>query len=81
MKDYVDLYYLLREKPLAQILALAREKSPRIDPIAIAKGLVYFEDVQAEPLRFRPGFEVDFETVKDLLRTRVKEYVDSEGST
>ena len=74
MKDYIDLYYILRERPLAQLFAVAREKSPSIDPIAIAKGLVYFDDVPQEPLRFRPGFEVDFETVKDFLRGRVKEY-------
>lgn len=72
-KDYVDIYFLLKEYPLNTLLDLARQKFPNLDTALVLKSLVYFDDIVAEPIRFVPGSEIDFATVQSEMRRVVAE--------
>jgi predicted nucleotidyltransferase component of viral defense system len=71
-KDYVDLYYILHTMPLSHLLILAEQKFDSLDANLILKSLVYFEDVTHEPILFKEGKEVSFETVKNFLEGEVR---------
>jgi len=72
-KDYIDLYYILQNNRLADLLEKAAEKFPDLDRNLILKSLVYFEDVNLEPIMFKNNNHVDFEEVKKFLEEKVKE--------
>ena len=73
-KDYIDLYFILQNLPLSELLENFVKKYPNFDKSLILKSLVYFDDVLREPILFKENHEVSFETVKTFLRTTVKEY-------
>lgn len=72
-KDYIDLYYILQKIPLTDLLEKASEKFLDLDRNLILKSLVYFEDVNLEPIMFKNNNHVDFEEVKRFLEERVRE--------
>ena len=74
-KDYVDLYFILQTLSLAELLALSTKKHPSLDAALILKSLVYFDDVQREPILFKEGHEVSFETIQSFLQKTVTDYV------
>lgn len=71
-KDYIDLYYILHIVPLHSLLNFAREKFSSLDTNLILKSLVYFDDIFYEPILFREGKEISFDTVKEFLEETVK---------
>lgn len=71
-KDYIDIYYILHELKLKTLLESAQQKFPEIDPNLVLKSLVYFEDMEEEPINFQSNKEVDLEEVKDLLTKKAK---------
>lgn len=71
-KDYIDLYYILKNYSLKELLFLAKKKFPDIDTNLILKSLVYFEDVLVEPIIFKHNKEIEFEEVKEFLIKEVK---------
>jgi hypothetical protein len=73
-KDYVDLYFILKRVPLAELLALSTEKHPSLDEALILKSLVYFDDVLREPILFKEGHEVSFEDIQTFLRQTVEKH-------
>ena len=73
-KDYVDIYFILHNIRLAELLEKIKVKFPELNNANILKGLVYFDDVTQEPLKFTEGYEVDFDTVKTYLEGEVKKY-------
>ena len=77
-KDYIDIYFILKKIiPLNELLKLAQKKFPEIDTNLILKSLVYFEDVDMEPIMFNPGKEVNFTKVKNFLTKEVKKQTKS----
>ncbi|MCK4386720.1 MAG: nucleotidyl transferase AbiEii/AbiGii toxin family protein [Candidatus Pacebacteria bacterium] len=72
-KDYIDLYYILQNMPLTDLLEKAAKKFPDLDRNLILKSLVYFDDLEMEPIMFKNNKEIDFETVKDFLKKKVFE--------
>lgn len=72
-KDYIDLYYILQKIQLADLLEKASEKFPDLDRNLILKSLIYFEDVNLEPIMFKNNNHIDFEEVKRFLEERIKE--------
>lgn len=76
-KDYIDLYFILKHVSLTDLLALSAEKHPTLDTGLILKSLVYFDDVQREPILFKEGHHATFEEVKEFLRAEVSAYFDS----
>jgi hypothetical protein len=75
LKDYVDLYFILNNIALGKLLTLVKEKYSTIDANLILKSLVYFEDVEQEPILFRHDQDVSFKLIKEYLAWTVKEYL------
>jgi predicted nucleotidyltransferase component of viral defense system len=71
-KDYIDLYYVLHEISLNELLEAAKKKYPEIDINLFLKGLVYFDDIEMEPIIFKHNKEIDFDKVKEYLRNVIK---------
>lgn len=75
LKDYVDLYFILHNIILGKLLNFTKEKFFTIDENLILKSLVYFEDIQEEPILFKHDKEVSFKLIKKYLAETVKEYL------
>lgn len=75
LKDYVDLYFILQKVDLGILLNLTKAKFSSIDINPILKSLVYFDDIQEEPIIFKHNDEVSFELVKKYLTESVKNYL------
>jgi predicted nucleotidyltransferase component of viral defense system len=73
-KDYVDLYFILKQIPLNTLLDLSTQKHSSLDHALILKSLVYFDDVLAEPVLFKEGHDVSFDEVKAFLKKEVAAY-------
>jgi hypothetical protein len=71
-KDYIDIYYILKAIPLAELLEKASEKFPDLDRNLILKSLVYFEDIEVEPIMFKNNNNLNLEEVKIFLEREVK---------
>ncbi len=71
-KDYVDIYYILQNIRLKDLLVKASEKFSNLDKNLILKSLVYFDDVDIEPIIFKNDNYIDFENVKNFLEEAVK---------
>jgi hypothetical protein len=71
-KDYIDLYFILKQIPLATLLLKAKEKMPDLDYNLIIKSLVYFEDVSKENIIFKNNLEISFVEVRKFLEEEVK---------
>ena len=67
-KDYVDLYFVLQTISLPDLLTDCTKKYPILDTSLILKSLVYFDDVLREPIMFKEGHDVSFETVQAFLK-------------
>ena len=72
-KDYIDLYFILQKYNLADLISDIPKKFNDLDANMVLKSLVYFNDVETEPILFLPGQEVDFEIVKEFLVAKVRE--------
>ena len=75
IKDYVDLYFILNDIVLEKLLTFAKEKYSTIDTNLVLKSLVYFEDVEQEPVLFKNNKDVSFKLIKEYLAGEVKEYL------
>jgi len=75
IKDYVDVYFILNNIALEKLLTFAKEKYLAIDTNLILKSLVYFEDIEQEPVLFRHDQGVSFKLIKEYLAMEVKEYL------
>ena len=73
-KDYVDLYFILQSIPLQMLLIDCNKKYPMLDTNLILKSLVYFDDILEEPIFFKEGHNVSFETIKIFLQKIVTDY-------
>ncbi|MDO8492251.1 MAG: nucleotidyl transferase AbiEii/AbiGii toxin family protein [bacterium] len=71
MKDYVDIYFILKKITLAELLEKIKKKMPELDITLVLKSLVYFEDVLEEPLLFQGTNKVSFTEVKKQLKKEV----------
>ena len=74
LRDYIDLYYVLKILDLANVLVACKTKFPNIDTNLILKGLTYFEDIDDDPIKFRQGFLVSKQQVRETLQNVVKNY-------
>jgi predicted nucleotidyltransferase component of viral defense system len=72
-KDYIDLYYIFKQYELEAVLDVFKQKYQDTDINLVLKSLVYFEDIEMEPILFISGKEVDFKEVQDFLINLVKQ--------
>ncbi len=76
-KDYIDLYFILKQFSLQDILDCANKKYPELDTNLLLKSLVYFDDIVEENILYKNNEEVPFEEVKNSLRKKVKEFMNT----
>ena len=74
-KDYIDLYFILQEYELADLLKLADQKFSVLDEVLILKSLTYFADVVEEEIIFKHQQNISFSKVKTFLKTEVQKYL------
>ncbi len=75
LKDYVDLYFILHKINLSKLLEITKEKFPTADTNPIIKSLVYFDDIQKEPILFKHGDDISLESIKKYLSETVMNYL------
>lgn len=71
-KDYIDIYYILQNIKLTDLLEKTSEKFLDLDRNLILKSLVYFDDINAEPIMFKNNNFVDLKDIKEFLEKEVK---------
>lgn len=73
-RDFVDLYLLCREIPLADLLHLAEDKFGHVRdfPLQALKGLADLTEIEGEPVP-RLAVPLEWEEVEAWLRTQVRE--------
>ena len=73
-KDFIDIYYLLDQYSLADMLNLYNAKYSDGSPFLVLKSLVYFEEADdgIEPVLFG---QIDWEKVKARITQSVGEYL------
>lgn len=78
LKDYVDLYEIMKIYSLTQLLSFAKKKYPIIDSTVILKSLTYFDDITDEPLQYQIGQEKpQLDVLKLFFQNEVKKYMSS----
>jgi hypothetical protein len=73
IKDYIDIYYILKKIKLADLIVLVKKKYPNIDNGLILKSLVYFKDIENEKIIFKNNKKIEFNKVKKFLIKKVRE--------
>jgi hypothetical protein len=75
--DFVDLYTVLQTVPFRTVArnALERYGVTILDPLAVGKGLVWFEqaNVQEDPVYI--GTPVTWDRITDFFRSSVRQFV------
>lgn len=74
IRDYTDLYFILHQISLEELLESSKKKHPTLDTNLALKSLVYFDDVNTDPIDFMPDHTVSFEEIKTFLTHEVKKY-------
>lgn len=73
-RDFVDLYLLCRDLPLASLLALAEDKFGHVRdfPLQALKGLADLTEIEGDPMP-RLAVPLEWAEVESWLRTQVRE--------
>ena len=78
LKDYVDLYEIMKIYSLTQLLSFAKKKYPVIDSTVILKSLTYLDDITDEPLQYQTGQKKpQLDVLKIFFQNEVKKYMSS----
>jgi predicted nucleotidyltransferase component of viral defense system len=72
LKDYIDLFFILRVVSLSVLLNKLAVKIPSLDQNLVLKAIVSFDDVSIEPIYFIKGNEVTFDEVQELIIKSIK---------
>ncbi len=72
LKDYVDLFFILKRLSLSELLTALSRKLPSLDQNLVLKALVSFDDVTMEPIDFTEGNKVSFAKIQEAIVESVK---------
>ena len=72
-KDFIDLYFLLQEYSLMEIIKFYEQKYHDGSTFLVLRSLVYFDDADQEPMPKMLKI-VDWHKVKEVIREKLKEY-------
>jgi len=76
LKDYVDLYEIMKIYPLEKLLSFTKKKYPSIDSTVVLKSLSYLDDIIDEPLIYQAGqSKPQLNVLKLFFQGEVKKYV------
>ncbi|MEK7168731.1 MAG: nucleotidyl transferase AbiEii/AbiGii toxin family protein [Patescibacteria group bacterium] len=76
-RDFIDVYYLLKQFKLNELLGFVKKKYPTFEELMILKGLIFFEDAEDEDIsRGIKIFDKDFswELAKKTITEEVTKY-------
>jgi len=76
-RDFLDIYFLIKELGLEKIISLSKEKYPHFNQYAALQGLLYFEDAEKENLSDREiemFRKTDWEEVKGFIIKEVRKF-------
>lgn len=73
-KDFVDLYYLLQQFSMAEIMELFRKKYPDVNEFIAVRSLTYFEDAEQAPMPIMHT-STPWETMKTYISESVIELI------
>jgi hypothetical protein len=71
LKDYIDLYFIIKRVGLKNLLNYCLKKFEDIDISLILKSLMYYDDMIKEKINFKDGNVIKLEEVEILLRGEV----------
>jgi hypothetical protein len=73
-KDFIDLYFLLKQFSLGDMLSFYEEKYSDGSSFLVIKSLTYFEDAERDqsPVMLHP---INWETIKKAIVTSVEEFL------
>ena len=80
LKDYVDLYEIMKIYNLEQLLSFSKKKYPTIDLTVILKSLSYLDDIVDEPLIYKdekskPSLDVLNKFFQNEVRSYIKKII------
>ncbi len=78
-KDYVDLYFILKEHSLSTLIDLAKLKHPDFNPSIYLKCLLSYEDIDLLPVIFTIGMAVTETVVFNFLEKQTLEFLKVTG--
>lgn len=73
LKDYVDLYCILKNISLSDLLAKLAKKIPALDRNLVLKALVSFDDVGKDPIDFTEGNEVSVNDIQSATTKMIRD--------
>jgi predicted nucleotidyltransferase component of viral defense system len=68
-RDFIDIYFLMKEFGLTQIIQFVKEKYPMFNIYVGLQGLTYFEDADEDPEKGR------FKLLKEVKWTEIKKFI------
>lgn len=74
-KDYVDIYFILKELNLQEIIQSAEKKHSNFDKSLYIKALLSYDDVDDFPIKFLAGNEIKRREVFDYIEMKTIEYI------
>lgn len=76
VKDFIDIFYLLRKFSIEQMIGFYKEKYTQYNEVSVLKSLVYFDDIDFcdwPEIIDEPNLK--WNTIKDELEKSVKKYL------
>ena len=70
-KDYIDLYFIFKKVSLKNILNNLNKKLPELDINLVLKSLVYFKDLEIEPIKFKNNQYINFKTIEKNFKEQI----------
>lgn len=64
---------------LTELLELTVKMFPELDIYLVLKSLVYFDDIEEEPINFKHNKQIDFDVIKIFLNKEVKKYLNKDN--
>lgn len=73
-KDFIDLYYLMKQFSLEEMMAFFRKKFPSIEPFMVIRSLTYFIDAEEEvdPEMFE---DISWEEMREDIKQKVEAFL------
>lgn len=72
-KDYIDLYFILKDFDLEFLLKSCEIKFKIIDRAVIIKSILYFNDIVEEPVKMVLEKDLTIKNIKDFLTKKVEQ--------
>jgi hypothetical protein len=72
LKDYVDLYYIIKEIGLSNLLDICKKKFKDVDISLILKSLIYFDDIVKEKIDFKNSNKINLKEVQYFFKKEIE---------